>query len=68
MIRIKKINKLIYANASTNLILINLHTQFFPIAIESREDKMVVAFTGDDFHARNLRNNNHTILDENKKI
>ncbi|MCD7892282.1 MAG: hypothetical protein LUG60_01145 [Erysipelotrichaceae bacterium] len=45
-----------------------MHTQFFPIAIESREDKMVVAFTGDDFHARNLRNNNHTILDENKKI
>ena len=70
IIRIKKINKIIYANADTNLVLVNLHTHTrdFPIAIESPEDKMVVAFIGDDFHARSLRNNNQTNADEKKNI
>ncbi|MFQ6792077.1 MAG: hypothetical protein ACLRT4_04735 [Thomasclavelia sp.] len=70
IIRIKKINKIIYANAGSNLVLINLHTHTrdFPIAIESLEDKMVVAFVGDDFHARSLRNNNQTNANEKKNI
>lgn len=70
IIRIKKINKIIYANADTNLVLVNLHTHTrdFPIAIESLDDKMVVAFTGDDFHARSLRNNNQTNADAKKNI
>lgn len=59
-----------YANADTNLILINLHTNTidFPLAIESPKDKMVIAFTGNDNHARSLRNNNQTNSDEKKKI
>ena len=70
MIRIKKINQIMYANAHTNLILVNLHTHTkkFPIAIESVQDKMVVAFTDNDFHARSLRNNNQTNADEKKNI
>ena len=70
IVRIKKINKIMYANADTNLILINLHTNTvdFPLAIESPKDKMVVAFTGNDNHARSLRNNNQTNFDEKKKI
>lgn len=70
IIRIKKINKIIYANANTNLVLVNLHTNTtdFPLAIESIEDKMVVAFTGNDLHARSLRNNNQTNSDEKKNI
>ena len=59
-----------YANADTNLILINLHTNTidFPLAIESPKDKMVIAFTGNDNHARSLRNNNQTNSDEKKQI
>lgn len=70
IVRIKKINKIMYANADTNLILINLHTNTvdFPLAIESPKDKMVVAFTGNDNHARSLRNSNQTNSDEKKKI
>lgn len=70
IVRIKKINKIMYANADTNLILINLHTNTidFPLAIESPKDKMVIAFTGNDNHARSLRNNNQTNSDEKKQI
>lgn len=70
IVRIKKINRIIYANAKTNLVLINLHTNTtdFPLAIESIEDKMVVAFTGKDNHARSLRNNNQSRSDEKKNI
>ena len=70
IIRIKKINRIIYANANTNLVLVNLHTNTsdFPLAIESIEDKMVVAFTGNDNHARSLRNNNQTNSDVKKNI
>ena len=70
IMRITKINKIIYANAQTNLVLVNLHTktQNFPLAIESADDKMVVAFIGKDLHARSLRNNNQTDADERKNI
>ena len=39
-------------------------TQDFPLAIENTHDKMVVAFIGKDLHARSLRNNNQTNVDE----
>ena len=70
IMRITKINKIVYANAQTNLVLVNLHTKTrdFPLAIESTNDKMVVAFTGKDLHARSLRNNNQTNADEKKNI
>lgn len=66
VMRITKINMIVYANAQTNLVLVNLHTKTrdFPLAIESTNDKMVVAFTGKDLHARSLRNNNQTNADE----
>lgn len=68
--RITTINKIVYAKAQTNLVLVNLHTKTrdFPLAIESTNDKMVVAFTGKDLHARSLRNNNQTNADEKKNI
>ena len=70
IMRITKINKIVYANAQTNLVLVNLHTKTrdFPLAIKSTNDKMVVAFTGKDLHARSLRNNNQTNANEKKNI
>lgn len=66
--RIIKIEKIIYANTSSNLVLVNLHTNTtdFPYDIESPKDKMVVAFTRYDNHARSLRNNNQTNSDFKK--
>lgn len=66
IMRITKIHKIIYADAQTNLVLVNLHTKThdFPLAIENTHDKMVVAFIGKDLHARSLRNNNQTNVDE----
>lgn len=66
IMRITKIHKIIYADAQTNLVLVHLHTktQDFPLAIENTHDKMVVAFIGKDLHARSLRNNNQTNVDE----
>lgn len=66
IMRITKIHKIIYADAQTNLVLVNLHTKThnFPLAIENAHDKMVVAFIGKDLHARSLRNNNQTNVDE----
>lgn len=68
--RLKNIHRIIYANASTNLILINLYTNTacFPFAIESIEDKTVVAFRYPGNNARSLRNNNHTDSDNKKSI
>lgn len=70
IMRITKIHKIIYADAQTNLVLVNLHTKThdFPLAIENTHDKMVVAFLGKDLHARSLRNNNQTNADEKKSI
>lgn len=66
IMRITKIHKIIYADAQTNLVLVHLHTKThdFPLAIENTHDKMVVAFIGKDLHARSLRNNNQTNVDE----
>lgn len=70
IIRLKKINKIIYANANTNLMLVNLHTHTtnFPLAIESIVTSMVVAFTGNDYYARSLRNNNQTESETKENI
>lgn len=66
IMRITKIHKICDADAQTNLVLVHLHTktQDFPLAIENTHDKMVVAFIGKDLHARSLRNNNQTNVDE----
>lgn len=56
-ISVRKLNKFLHADISTNLFISNLstHTKLFPVAITNDKENMTLAFIGNHLHARSLR-------------
>ena len=54
---IRKLNKFLHADVSTNLFITNLttKTRTFPIAITNDFENMTLGFIGNDHHARSIR-------------
>lgn len=56
-VAIKKLNKFLHSDASTNLFIVDLETKtrFFPVAINNDKENITLAFVDGDLHARSLR-------------